>query len=79
MGEGNTGENNQGLGMMSDQGHKRKGKLPETRGEHEFHKTKNPRQDIPNRHVTPRNSHILNIIYLYILISYLSQKMSCKF
>ena len=26
MGEGNTGENNQGLGMMSDQGHKRKGK-----------------------------------------------------
>ena len=26
MGEGNTGANNQGLGMMSDQGHKRKGK-----------------------------------------------------
>ena len=31
MGEGNTGENNQGLGMTSDQGHKRKGKWPETR------------------------------------------------
>ena len=26
MGKGNTGENNQGSGMMSDQGHKRKDK-----------------------------------------------------
>ena len=58
MGEGNTGENNQGLGMTSDQEHKRKGKWPETRGElpfkikHEFHKTKNPRQDKPHRDVT---------------------------
>ena len=47
MREGNTGGNNQESGMTSDQGHKRKGKWPETRGElpfkikHEIHKTKN--------------------------------------
>ena len=46
MGEGNTGENNQGSGVTSDQGHKRKGKWPEIRGEllfkikHEIHKPK---------------------------------------
>ena len=39
MGEGNTGENNQGLGMTSDQGHKRKGKLL-FKIKHEIHKTK---------------------------------------
>ena len=44
--------------MTSDQGHKRKGKWPEMRGEllfkikHEIHKTKNPRQDIPHCNVT---------------------------